>query len=232
MNYVSKLLSKIAVMMVVVIGILGSTASPAGAQTMVDRTVATVTDGLRAELITYSDVLWQMALQPNVPLDPPTADDLNSAVLRLIDQRLFALEAERLPRTAPSQAQIEKEIADTLRAFPSTAVFEARLKRVGFDSIKDDNFERIVVRRVAINNYLDFRFRAFIVVTPEDEAKYYRNDFVPDFRKRFPGVEVPALEEKRQFINTTLTEQRVASRIESFLDDAKRRVNIEILVDF
>src|SRR6476661_6248093 len=82
------------------------------AQIVVDRTVATVNDGLRTELITYSDALWQLALQPNVPLDPPRPDDLNAAVLRLVDQRLFALEAERLPRTAPTKAQIDAEIAD------------------------------------------------------------------------------------------------------------------------
>lgn len=215
-----------------VVAIIGVMSGLATAQKVVDRTVAIVSDGLRTELITYSDVLWQLALQPNAPLDPPRPDDLNAAVLRLIDQRLFALEAERLPRTAPTSAQIEAEIADTLRAFPSTAAFEERLKRVGFDSIKDDNFERIISRRLAIKNYLDFRFRAFTVVTPDDEEKYYRDQFVPDFRKRYPGVVVPTLEEKRSFINASLTEDRVASRIESFLDDAKRHANIEVLVNF
>ena len=33
------------------------------AQTVVDKTVATVSDGVRTELITYSDLLWQLALQ-------------------------------------------------------------------------------------------------------------------------------------------------------------------------
>jgi hypothetical protein len=225
-------LSKLAISIALLVGMVVAVPWQAAGQAMVDRTVATVNDGLRTELITYSDVLWQLALQPNVPIDPPKPDDLNSAVLRLIDQRLFALEAERLPRSAPTSAQIDAEVADTLRAFPSTAAFEERLKRVGFDSIKDDNFERIIARRVAIKNYLDFRFRAFTVVTPEDESKYYRDEFVPDFRKRYPGVVVPTLEEKRQFINGTLTERRVASRIESFLDDAKRRVSIEVLVNF
>ena len=232
MSFRRKLITRMSVMLALALVIAAAVATPTDAQTMVDRTVATVSDGLRTELITYSDVMWQLAMQPNIPLDPPRPDDLNSAVLRLIDQRLFALEAERLPKTAPTAAQIDAEIADTLRAFPSTAVFEERLKRVGFDSIRDDNFERIIARRVAIKNYLDFRFRAFIVVTPDDEAKYYRDEFLPDFRKRYPGVVVPTLEEKRPAINAMLTEQRVGSRIESFLDDAKRRMSIEVLVTF
>lgn len=200
-------------------------------QEIIDRTVATVNDGVRTELITYSDLLWQIAMQPNAPLDPPRTEDLNAALLRLIDQRLFALEAERLPRPAPAEKEISDEIGKTLKYFPSTAVFEQRLKRVGFDSIKDDNFERIIARRVSINNYIDFRFRSFTVVTPEDEAKYYRDEFVPDFRKRFPGLLMPTLDEKRREIHAILTEDRVAARIEAFLDDAKRRVEIDILTE-
>ena len=202
------------------------------AQEIVDRTVATVSDGVRTELITYSDILWQIALQPNASLDPPRADDLNAALLRLIDQRLFALESNRLPRPAPTDKEISAEIAKTLKYFPSTAEFEKRLKRVGFDSIKDENFERIIAMRVSIDNYIDFRFRSFIVVTPDEEAKYYREQFAPDFRKKYPGLLMPTLDEKRKEINGILTEDRLAVRIESFLDDAKRRVEVETLVSF
>ena len=43
------------------------------AQEVVDKTVAVVTDGARKpQLITYSDILWQMALQPGVPLEKPS----------------------------------------------------------------------------------------------------------------------------------------------------------------
>jgi len=98
-----------------------------------------------------------------------------------------------------------------------------------FTSVKDPNFQRIIVDRLAIEKYLDFRFRSFIVITPEDEAKYYRDVFVPDFRRRYPGVLVPGLDEKRPEIRGTLTEEKVASAIEAFLDDAKRRVQIVIL---
>jgi hypothetical protein len=100
---------------------------------------------------------------------------------------------------------------------------------VGFTSVKDPYFERIIVDRLAIEKYLDFRFRSFIVVTPEDEAKYYRDVFTPDFRRRFPGLLMPTLDEKRADINKTLTEEKVAADIEAFLDDAKRRVEVVIL---
>src|SRR5436190_730661 len=101
------------------------------AQEIVDRTVATVDDGVgKPELITYSDLLWQLALQPSVSITPPSSEDLNRALQLLINQRLIALEAERLPRSDPSDAEIDAKIKDVLASFPSTADFETRLRIV------------------------------------------------------------------------------------------------------
>lgn len=198
-------------------------------QQIVDKTVATVSDGVRTELITYSDLVWQLALQPNMQINPPGSDDLNIALQIIINQRLFALEAQRLPRTSPTESETDAEIKRVLALFPSTAEFERRLKSVGFDSIRDDNFERLMAQRVAIEKYLDFRFRSFAVINPEDENRYYREIYVPDFRRRFPGLLLPSLDEKREEIKQTLIERKVGDDIEDFLDDAKRRTEIVIL---
>lgn len=199
------------------------------ARDTVDKIVATVGDGIDTELITYSDLLWQLALIPNASLSPPTSEELNRALQILINQRLFALEAERVPRAAPNQEDIKKEINRVLALFPSAADFEKRLRLVGFDSVNDDNFERMMAQRVSIEKYLEFRFRSFVVITPQDEANYYRNVFTPDFRRKNPGLLMPPLEEVRSRINQILTEQKIAADIEKFLDDAKSRSEIVVL---
>lgn len=205
-------------------------ATRARAQVVVDKTVATIGDNVgNPEIITYSDLLWTLALQPGAALNPPNSEELNRALQLLINQRLFALEAERVPRPAPTEAEIETEIKRILALFPSTAEFERRLRIVGFDSIKDENFERMMARRVAIEKYLEFRFRSFVVITPQDEEKYYREIFTPDFRRRNPGLLMPTLNEMRSRINRLLTEQKVESEIERFLDFSKRRNEIIIL---
>jgi hypothetical protein len=201
----------------------------ASAQQVVDKTVATISDGGRTELITLSDLRLQLALQPNVQLSPASSEDLNRALQLLIDQRLFALEAERLPREAPQKADINAKINEIVSYFPTPVEFERRLNLVGFKSVSDPNFERIVAQRIVIDKYLDFRFRSFIVITAGDEAQYYRNVYVPEFRRRNPGVIVPALESKRAEIVQSLTEERVGQQIETFLDEAKRRAEIVIL---
>lgn len=201
------------------------------AQEIVDKTVAVLNDGTRTELITYSDLVWQLALQPGTPLDKPRSDDLNQALQLLINQRLFALEANRIPRSAPTEKEINDKINDILSYFPSPAVFVERLNKVGFGSTKDDNFERLISQRVAIEKYVDFRFGSFVVITPDEETRYYSGVFVPEFRRKSPGVVVPTLEEKRREINEILQRSKVALNIEAFLDEAKRRVVIEVLLE-
>lgn len=198
------------------------------AQVVVDKTVATVSDGVRTELITYSDLLWTLALRPEIPINPPSSDDLNRALQLIINQRLFALEAQRLPNN-PSEKEVQEEIQDILSIFPSTAEFEKRLRMVGFSSVRDENFQKLMAQRVAIKKYIEFRFRSFVVITAEDEEKYYREVFVPEFRRENPGLLMPSFSEKRAEINFILTEQKIENDIETFLDDAKSRAEIIIL---
>ena len=76
--------------------------SVCAAQQVIDKMVATVNGGVRTELITYSDLMWQLALQPDTPLDNPRSDQLNSALHLLIDQRLILQEAAKLPTIVPT----------------------------------------------------------------------------------------------------------------------------------
>lgn len=213
-----------------IISTLFLSAAQTNAQTVVDKTVATVGDGVGTpELITYSDLLWQLALEPNAPLDPPTSEDLNRALQLQINQRLFALEAKRLPSGEVTDEDIQAKIRDVLAIFPSTAEFERRLRLVGFDSVRDENFLEMMRQRVAIEKYLDFRFRSFIVITQEDETKYFREVYTPEFRRRYPERLLPSFEEVRVQINQALTEERIAQEIEKFLDESKRRAEIVTL---
>jgi len=199
------------------------------AQDIVDMSVATVSDGLRTELITYSDLRWQLALQPGVTLNPARSEDLNRALELLVNQRIFALEAERIPRAAPSKKEIDDEIKRVLVIFPSTAEFERRLRAVGFQSIQDENFQRMIAKRVAIERFIDFRFRSFIVNSPEEESRYYNDVYAPEFRRKYQGLLMPTLDEKREEIDSLLTESKVLANIEAFLDDTKRRIETVVL---
>jgi hypothetical protein len=204
-------------------------APAAQAQVIVDKMVATVNGGgARPELITYSDLLWQMALQPDTPISPPRSDDLNRALSLVEDQRLILQEAKKLPTIAPTDAEVKAALAELVKLFPPNE-FEQRLRAVGFSSIDDERLREIVRQRVEIEKYLDFRFRSFTVVSQEEVTNYYRDVYVPRFRQRNPGVLVPQLEKVRADLERTLTENKIESDTDAFLDNARERAEIVIL---
>lgn len=189
---------------------------------VIDKMVATV----NGELITYSDLLWQLALQPDSPLDNPRAEDLTRSLNRLIDQRLIAQEAQKLPHIHADDKEVEAALTELVRHFSSQEELRQRMTRVGLTSEK---LREIVHERVDIEKYLDFRFRSFVVVTAKEIEAYYRDAFVPRFRARSPGAIVPQLEQARAEIERTLTESKIESSMQGFLDDTRQRAEIVIL---
>ena len=200
--------------------------SPCAAQQVVDKMVATVNAGVKTDLITYSDLMWQLALQPNTPLDNPTSADLNGAMRLLIDQRLILQEAEKLPTIVPTPAEISDARNELARNFSTQDEFQQRLQRVGLTSEKLDE---IVEQRLKMEKYLDFRFRNFVVISPQEIVAYYNDTYVPRFKARFPGRIVPTLEQSWAQIERTLTETKIESDTDAFLDSARERAEIVIV---
>ena len=206
--------------------VVGFVAIQCSAQQVVDKMVATVNAGVKTDLITYSDLLWQLALQPNTPLDNPTSADLNRALRLVIDQKLILQEAEKIPTIVPTQKEITDARDELARNFPSPLEFQQRLQRVGLTSEKLDE---IVEQRLKMEKYLDFRFRNFVVISQKEIADYYREVYTPRVQTRFPGRIVPPLEQVRGEIEKTLMEAKIESDTDAFLDTARERAEIVTL---
>jgi hypothetical protein len=206
------------------------TGSAAG-QTVIDKMVATVNAGVLPEcrqicLITYSDLLWQLALQPSTSLANPSSAELNRALGLITDQRLILQEAEKLPSIAPTSAEVTDARNELVKMFPSPAEFQQRIQRVGLTA---DKLDQILEQRVRIEKYLDFRFRNFVVITQKEIADYYKDVYVPRLKARSPGQIVPTLDEIKTEIEKLLQEAKIASDTDAFLDNARDRAEIVIL---
>ncbi len=205
-------------------------ASLCNAQEVVDKMVATVNAGVTdcgpTCLITYSDLLWQLALQPDTPLSNPSSADLNRALDLVIDQRLILQEAEKLPSIAPTATEVTAARNELVKAFASPGDFQQRLQIVGLTA---DKLDEILEQRVRIEKYLDFRFRNFVVINDKEIADYYKDVYVPRLRARSPGQIVPTLIEARTAIERTLTESKIETDTNAFLDTTRERADIVIL---
>lgn len=195
----------------------------AGGGEVVDRVVAIVND---AELITYSDLLWQLALQPNVPIDSPRREDLARALALLIDQRLVVQEAEKLPHVHATEKELEEAGNELAKRFPSQEEFQRRLERVGLTATQ---LREIIHERIDMEKYLDFRFRSFTVVTPQEVEAYYKDVYVPRHRRTRPGVVVPELKTVYDGLQSELIERKIESDTDDFLEEARASAQITIL---
>jgi hypothetical protein len=207
--------------------------SSASAQKVPDKMVATVTNGSRAtpDLITYSDLVWQLALEPGRPVpDHPGSADLNHALRLLEDQLLILQEARKLPSadTAEGIAARDKEVDarrnELAQVFGGAQRLQERMARVGLTS---EQLDLILRDRVMVDQYLDFRFRAFTIVTEKEIQDRYDQTYA---RLKNSGRIVPTLEEVRSRIKDELTEQKIEADIDKFVDDLRDQPGTEIVV--
>ena len=205
----------------------------ARAQTIADKMVATVTNGSRAtpDLITYSDLVWQLALEPGTPFsDRPSSANLNRALRLVEDQTLILQEARKLPSadTPDALAQRDKDVQirrdELAQAFGSQARLQERMTRVGLTA---EQLDLILRDRAMVDQYLDFRFRAFVVVTQKDITDRYNQIYG---RQRNTGRIVPTLDEVRSRIEHDLTEEKIEAEIDKFVDNLREQPGTEIIV--
>jgi hypothetical protein len=207
-------------------GVVARAQTPApGGGEVVDRMVAVVNG---SELITYSDLLWQLALQPDAPLDSPRREDLRRVLDLLIDQRLVVDEAEKLPHVHATDKEIDDALTELIKRFPSLEEFHRRLDRVGLTA---EQLREIIHERLDMEKYLDFRFRSFTVVTPQEVEAYYRDVYVPRRRRQSPGQIVPELKTVYNEIQAELIETKIESDTDDFLEEARNAAQITILDD-
>jgi len=200
------------------------------AQTVPDKMVATVTNGSRAtpDLITYSDLVWQLTLEPGRPVpDHPGSADLNHALHLLEDQLLILQEARKLPSADTKEAR-DKEVDarrnELAQAFGGAQRLQERMARVGLTS---EQLDLILSDRVIVDHYLDFRFRAFTVVTEKEIQDRYNQTYGP---LKNSGRIVPTLEEVRNRLKDELTEQKIEADIDKFVDDLRDQPGTEIVL--
>lgn len=206
---------------------------PAQAQAISDKMVATVTTGARAtpDLITYSDITWQLALEPKRTFsERPSSPELNQGLKTLEDQLLILQEARKLPlaQTAEARNEFEKQVSnmrnELAQIFGSRARLEERMSRVGLTS---EHLDAILRDRVTIERYLDFRFRAFVLVGAKEISDRYEQIYRP---LRNSGKLVPTLEQARDTIEHTLVNEKIADEIGKFVDNLREQPGTEIVI--
>jgi hypothetical protein len=208
-------------------------ASEATAQVTPDKIVASVTNGSPAtpDVITYSDLVWQLALEPGRPSPTrPSSEELKQVLDTLVQQTLVLQEAKKLPlaQTPDAQKEFDDQVQERLRElielFGSRPRLEERMKQVGLTS---EQLDQIIRDRLTMDRYIDFRFRAFAVVSEKEITDRYESEAR---RLRGSGQIVPSLAQARDKIEHDLTEEKIGEEIDKFIDRLREQPGTEVVV--
>jgi len=167
------------------------------------------------------------------PIGPVGSDLLSRKLDVMIDERLIAQEATRVPTTEITQDEVDKKRTELIKSFPSEAQFRERVGSVGLTPQKIDDLIR---QRILIDRFVDFRFRSFVLITNQDIQRYYDEVLAPAIRNR--GLVPPSLDEVqkdgtkiRDSISATLKQRKINDEVERWLSQARQRADIVQLAE-
>ena len=195
-------------------------------QQIVDQILTLVND----DVITRIDLLWSIAIDPKAPspVGPVGSDLLRQKLDVMIDERLIAQEAARVPTSEITQDEIDKKRTELIKSFKSEAQFRERAGSVGLTPQKIDELIR---QRILIDRFADFRFRSFVLVTEQEIKRYYDEILVPQLRAH--GQVPPAIsdEKLREGISAILKQEKINAEIDRWLTSARQRADVVQLAE-
>jgi parvulin-like peptidyl-prolyl isomerase len=188
-------------------------------QEVVDRIVARIEN----DIILLSQV--QQLSRYQLFLDGKS--ESNSQILeRLIDQWIVRNEASVARFPQPSDAEVDKSLANLKRSFASPEEYQARKKQSG---LGEEELRELVKSQIYQSNYLDTRFRPSTQIEDKDIEEFYKTRVVPraESRRQTP----PGLEEAREFIQEALVQKAINEQSDQWLKESRARVRVEKLLD-
>ena len=202
----------------------------AHAQQTVDQILVLVNE----DIIARSDLLWSLALDPKAP---SPAGNVSSDILRqkldvMIDQRLIAQEARRVPGVQITPEEIGKKRTQLISQFKSEAEFRQRVEAVGLTPQRIDDLVR---QMIYIERFIDFRFRSFVFVTEQEVKTYYDERLAPEIRKQ--GQVPPTLDQTldgktvRERISDIMKQEKINQEIDTWLNATRQRADIVHLAE-
>ncbi|MBI3653841.1 MAG: hypothetical protein HY231_22650 [Acidobacteria bacterium] len=193
-------------------------------QKVVDQILTLVND----EPITRTDLLWSLAMDakaPN-PANGVSTDLLRQKLDVMIDEKIVAQEALRIPTAEITPTEIEAKHKALMATFPTAEAFRQRLEGVGLTAEKLDELLR---RRIIIEKYITFRFQSFILVSDQEIQEYYDRTLAPQMKEK--GAVPPPLAEVSEMIRARVKSNKIEAELETWLTSARQRAEIISLVE-
>ena len=191
-------------------------ATPLYPQQIIDRVVTAV----NGRVITQNDLAEQERFEALADGRPPQRIQHSPEALeRLIDRTLLLQQMADLNFRPPSPELVQQQIDAIKKEFPpaQTSTETAWAKTLNSYGIPEEDFNAIVTDQANVLRFIDVRFRSNTRIAPYEIENYYRDSFLPEFKKTSQGKTPPPLTKVQDKIQQILLEQRVSEGLNSLL---------------
>ncbi|MGC8549649.1 MAG: hypothetical protein ACP5M4_08105 [Acidobacteriaceae bacterium] len=198
---------------------------------VLDRVIAIVNN----EVLLQSDVDQEQRLAVLSPLAIPHGQDTQADAARRLIRRTLVLEQMKLQDqpTTVSQADAEKGLQKLRVTLHGCAPYSCSSQQGWNKFLKDHGITQQEAlqrwsQRLAIEKFINLRFRAGIHITSKEISTYYNDTLVPALQEN--QVPVPPLKQVAPRIEQLLIEQHVNSMISQWLQSLRAEGSVKILV--
>ena len=140
-----------------------------------------------------------------------------AALDSLINRALLLDEAHKFNLAQVTPEEVEQAFVKVKSRYPDEKSFEESLRK---EEITQDELKVNLHDQILVIKYVDRRIRAFVLVTPDEEKKYYEEHKM-DFGARDFAEAEPE-------IKRLITEQRTDKKLYEYLRDLKTKADIII----
>ena len=188
---------------------------------VIDRIAVTVD----TSVITMSEIVLQLRITAMLEDKPLKLDEeaFREAADRLIGQTLVRREIAIADYPAPSPDVADKALQDLKQQrYGSDAIYRAALQKYG---VTEAALKSQLLWQLTLLRFVEVRFRPSVQIPTEEVRAYYREKFTPDWQQR-SNQPVPTLPRVREQIESTLTEERIATAMDRWLNLTRSQLPI------
>jgi len=143
-------------------------------------------------------------------------------IQRMIDLELLRQELESFSDLTAAEEEVEGRMEELRKSYAKEGGLTAILERLG---LQESELRAYLSLQISILQLIDFRFRPFVSIPEEEIQQYYSTKYAPQIGAS--GAIVPGLEEVSSKIVRILTEEKVNASLDRWLQDSRRRAQIE-----
>jgi hypothetical protein len=190
----------------------------------IDRIVSTVNN----RAITESEWEQQERFEAMTNNEPWTGFHHSQASLeRLIDRALILQQMDSAGIANADEAFVAAQLVSLRKQMKleSDSDWRARLKQYG---LLEPDVADVVGEQANMLRFIDARFRPAVHIPIEDVRRYYRDTYVPQFRRTAkPGAIPPPLAEVESQVIGVLSEQRLNDLFTTWLKTLRTQANVK-----